>query len=383
MNKISFRILLFILFSYPYIDCKIILKYQYDLWDDTKPLGNLPPKYFNTIVHNTKTSVQIPVHQYTVSNEKSNLTKALIISFAINYNIYDLLMFVTSMRRYYDDDALLFVSETNNSQFYQFLSHYKIDYVNLTNEYPYYSLNNSKYPINESEIHIPRKQIVLNKWAVIRLFITNKWLKIYGGNYSHFLLCDSRDIIYQGNPFNWNIGNGLYFTENTRGYRIKDSNWNIYHFLNFKYGYKYIDNIILCGGVIYSNYEGIIWWYNKVSEFMENNVIVSDQNNFNYIFYHLNQNEIDNHHIYILCNEYGPARNLASDVLVDEERSKPKEDNMIYNLDGSIPYVIHQFDRNGILYKDFVKKHSTNYIHYVDGYFSFYERDLEKILKKV
>lgn len=371
------------LFCFLFGNCRVIYSYEYNLYNDTKALGNMPPKYINTIVYNTKTSIQIPVHEYKNVNNITASKNPLILSFAVNYGMYNLIMFVTSMRRYYNGDALFFVSETNDPKFYYFLSRFRIDYVNITDIKPYYSLNNSKYPIDPSNFDYPKRESIFNQWAVNRIFITKEWLKYYGSKYSHFLLCDSRDVVFQGDPFNWNIRNGLYFTENTRGYRIKDSAWNVNHILFFKYGYKYIDNIVLCSGVIYSNYEGIMWWYNKVSLFMKGNIIVSDQNNLNYIFYHLNQSEIDDNHIFILCNEYGPARNLASDVFVDEERSKPKEDNLLHNLDGSIPFVIHQFDRKGKLYVNYVKKHCSDYLYYKEGFYGINEDGMNRILENV
>lgn len=362
--------------------------YEYEgyLFNDTKPLGDKPPDYHYIILHKNITSVKIPIHHYNNTGSKTAINP-LVLSIAMGYSISELSVFILSLRKYYNGSVLLFVGKTDDFEFYECLRKAKIDIVNITLDYPYYSNeNNLKYPIDESSLQTIPRWTYRYSVGTYRLFFFRLWLEKYGNEYSHIFIGDVRDAIFQGNPFEWNIGeDGLYLTENVRGYSLKDNKWNAMELFKYKYGYEILDNPIICSGAIYGSYKEIKWWYESVTDFMLKQYIdTAEQLTWNFVLYHLNQTEINNHNIYILANEYGPARHLASDVNVDIERSKANFNQLIYNRDNTIPYFIHQYDRNIILYVEYIEYHSkVQYFKKDENTFLMYGKDTSNLFNNL
>lgn len=236
---------------------------------------------------------------------------------------------------------------------FNFLRRYSIDHVNLTKTYPYYSVNNKEYPINSSYIHSHIcDRNYYNKFATIRMFLINMWLNIYGYKYEYFLSCDVRDIYFQSNPFAWNIGKGVYLAEQTCNFKMYNSYYDVLWIIGYKYGYKYLNNTLINSGVIYGSRNEITRFYNKMTEFMLTRYFkTSDQGIFNLMLY---LNDLTYIPLYISQNGYGFVWNLHLELFFNIKTYGFPVNNYIYNLDGSIPPLIHSYNSNTL---DVVKYH--------------------------
>ena len=97
---------------------------------------------------------------------------------------------------------------------------------------------------------INKKKIQFERYKIYLEFLKEK-------KYKNILLCDSRDIYFQDNPFNFNFSKSInFFLED---YLIKDcpfnSNWIIKPMVK---KYEQVSNkTILCSGTVLGNYENI------------------------------------------------------------------------------------------------------------------------------
>jgi len=149
------------------------------------------------------------------------MNKNLILSAAVGYNFEQIEFFVKSLRKYYDGEICFFIDENEN----------------LEKELKKYNCNTIKTKIHKNET-INKRNEIFSK------YLENK-------DYDNVLLCDSRDIYFQGNPFEYNYKGPInFFLED---YRIKDCPYNS-NWLLKTYGKIVVEDIgdktILCSGTV-------------------------------------------------------------------------------------------------------------------------------------
>ena len=146
------------------------------------------------------------------------MNKNLVIAAAVGFKIDQLSFFIRSLRMYYKDD-ICFVIGQNDLEVEKELKKYQVIII---------------------KTKIFKKAIQFKRYEIFLEFLKNK-------NYNNILCCDSRDIYFQSNPFNFNFkGKINFFLEDKQ---IKEcpynSNWIIK-----TYGKKVFNNIgnktILC-----------------------------------------------------------------------------------------------------------------------------------------
>ena len=154
------------------------------------------------------------------------MSKNLIISAALGYNFQQIEFFIKSLRKNYNGNVCFIIGHKDRD---------------LENGLKKYNCDIIKTKISKKTIQFKRYEIFLN-------YIENK-------NFKNILLCDSRDIYFQGNPFEFNYNGSInFFLED---HQIKNcpynSNWIIK-----TYGKKEFDlisnKIILCSGTVLGNY---------------------------------------------------------------------------------------------------------------------------------
>ena len=157
------------------------------------------------------------------------MNKNLVIAAAVGFKIDQLSFFIRSLRMYYKDD-ICFVIGQNDLEVEKELKKYQVIII---------------------KTKIFKKAIQFKRYEIFLEFFKNK-------NYNNILCCDSRDIYFQSNPFNFNFkGKINFFLEDKQ---IKEcpynSNWIIK-----TYGKKVFNNIgnktILCSGTVLGKSEKI------------------------------------------------------------------------------------------------------------------------------
>ena len=170
------------------------------------------------------------------------MKKNLILTAAIGYNFQQIEFFIKSLRKYYSGD-ICFVIGKKDLDLEKGLKNYNCDMI---------------------KTNINKKKIQFERYEIFSKYLENK-------NYNNILLCDSRDIYFQGNPFDFNYNGPInFFLED---HKIKDcpynSNWIIK-----TYGKKEFDSIsskvILCSGTVLGNDKKVKEYLNLMKSYISN-----------------------------------------------------------------------------------------------------------------
>lgn len=163
-------------------------------------------------------------------SHKKRIKKTLVFGFAYGYSWEKISLFVLSLRKNgYTGDLTIALYNNISKIFLNELLKYSVIPLLIEQDYPFYSVSN-KYYINFNFLNscINNNRTYKYKWNIYRYLILKCWLIIYGRIYSHIISADVRDIVFQGNPFEWNFENGVYIAEETlNNIHINDSYINL------------------------------------------------------------------------------------------------------------------------------------------------------------
>jgi hypothetical protein len=241
----------------------------------------------------------------------------LVLGTALNYDIEHVKCFVLSLRKHYDGNVVLLVS--NISQDFE-------DYLDLY-EIETYKIPNSK---NQDEICSMRHRYY-------REIIENR-------DVDKVLLTDVRDVVFQSDPFAHEMITDLEFFLEPGLY--KDCDCHRHWFCSLEiHGCEFYQSIgdrtIVCAGTTIGKKDAILFYLNKmIEELSKMNRIITDQPTHAYMIYN---NFFTNFRLYETLK--GPIATLSSsrDLKFDSE-------NNLLNEDDSVVAVVHQWDRTE--YKD-------------------------------
>ena len=261
--------------------------------------------------------------------------KNLILTAAIETDPVQSELFIKSLRKYYNDEVYFLVGK-NDDDLKKILT-----------------LNQCKY----IEVNVHRFDIQIKRY--------NYFLKILKeGKYRQVLLCDSRDIYFQSNPFDFNFKGSInFFLEDEK---IKNcpfnSNWLIK--THGKQVFEKIkNNIILCSGTVLATNKSMIEYlelmksliekkkYKKSLKYLltfrrDKNGRGCDQAHANFVGH--NQ-LIKDAHFY--SNESGPIATVyyLKKIVFD------KNYNLLNKL--GVPYkIVHQYDKRWNEFYNVVEK---------------------------
>ncbi|MAW17579.1 MAG: hypothetical protein CMJ01_03350 [Pelagibacteraceae bacterium] len=171
------------------------------------------------------------------------MKKNLVITAAVGLKVEQLTLFIKSLRKYYQNDVCFVIGEADHE---------------LEKELIRNQIFIIKTKISKKAIQFKRYEIFLN-------FLKNK-------KYENILCCDSRDIYFQSDPFNFNYkGKINFFLEDKK---IKDcpfnKNWIIKTYGEKQYE-EINEKIILCSGTVMGSQSKIIEYFtliiNNISKF--------------------------------------------------------------------------------------------------------------------
>ena len=263
------------------------------------------------------------------------MKKNLVIAAAVGLQVGQITLFIKSLRKYYNDDVCFVIGQN--------------DY-DLEKE-----LEKNQVIIVKTKIY--KKSIQFKRYEIFLKFLENK-------DYKNILCCDSRDIYFQSNPFDFSYkGEINFFLEDKK---IKDCPYNSNWILK-TYGKKIYDNInhktILCSGTVLGSYK-------KIKEYLhliKNNILDykykrrlkysltfridpegrgCDQGHANYL---VHKDLIKNIHFY--SNRSGPF----ATVFYLKKIAFNKEYQLVNSLNE--PYtVVHQYDKRWDEFKNSVNE---------------------------
>lgn len=259
----------------------------------------------------------------------------------------------------YKGKLFVFVNKSYvHTNLVKYFSIYNATPLLLESEWPFYSELNLLYPISKSMLincMIPYRDYSPFKWQVYRFSLAFCFFKKYGFSFSYILFSDSRDVLFQRNPFSWNMHNYLYLVEETDlyDYCIGINKSNFKWIKPYKDAYRVYNCRILNSGVLMGSIEHFLEFLKIFNQFIRDDYIkTAEQGSLNYFFYTHNLSKVP---ILVNRNGFGFALTLAVELREGKNPYLfPRSDMIIYNKDGSIPCFIHQYDRRIDKYSDMV-----------------------------
>ena len=169
----------------------------------------------------------------------------LVLTAAVGYDFKQIELFIRSLRKYYFDKVYIIIDKKDN------LIEYEI----------------KKFNCNVIKTSINKKDIQFQRYKIYTDLLNKK-------NFENILLCDSRDIYFQNDPFKYNYSGSInFFLED---FKIKDcpynSNWLIKTYGKNEFE-KIADKTILCSGTVLGSQK-------KIKEYL--NLMVKNISKFKY-----------------------------------------------------------------------------------------------------
>jgi len=157
------------------------------------------------------------------------MNKNLVLTAAIGFQLSQLQLFIKSLRKYYKDEICFIIGSKD---------------LEIENELKKYSCACIKTNIDKRDIQLKRYKIFLDF--------------LIGKKFNKILFCDSRDVYFQSNPFDYPYKGSInFFLEDKK---IKDCRFNS-EWIVKTYGKKILEElsekIISCGGTILGNQNSI------------------------------------------------------------------------------------------------------------------------------
>ena len=266
------------------------------------------------------------------------MSNNLVLAAAIGYKFEQIEFFVKSLRKFYNDKIVFLISDKDED---------------LKNKFIEFDCETLITKINKKEIQFKRYSIFFD-------YLKNKEIE-------NILLCDSRDIYFQSNPFDLKY-KGLinFFLEDKK---IKDCPYNSNWILK-TYGedsYKNInENIILCSGTVLGNKEKIMEYLDLITRYISRykykkklKYLITfrpdpegrgcDQAHANYL---IHNSKIKNFELY--SNSKGPVATVfyLKKIIFDKN-------SFLINEDGKPYKIVHQYDKRWNEFKESVEKFKT------------------------
>lgn len=258
----------------------------------------------------------------------------LVMGVATRYTAEELKPLIISLRKYYNEDFVLFMYNAD-SEMVSLLNQY-----NVKLEFLPFDISNGVKICNYR--HIVYREFLLNNVQY---------------NDQIFVI-DTRDLIFQGNPFAHEITTELeFFLENIQ---YKDSDCNGNWWIRGIYGeeiYQKMDKyLVACAGTTLGSRNGILFYLNSIiSEINRMITLRGDNNNYNPVVdqpchgYLIYNNHFPDYKLYE--SGYGPVATMN-----DHNKLLFDKFGNLLNVDGSIVAVIHQWDRAGIFKEHFYNR---------------------------
>lgn len=289
--------------------------------------------------------------------------KNVVIGVSVNFNANDLKNFILSFREVNTiDDIVLFVDINNIQQLKESFKDYNVIFKTYHfHEFVDTPVHNSRYV---------------------------KYLEFLSdhSNYKNVFLSDTKDVIFQHNPFDNLPDNYLYFFKEDSGITIGNdyffNSWWIYSAYGVEVLTQLGNNNIICSGTILGSYNELLKLLLKVKEEFtriktENTNVfkttILDQAIINYIGYF---NAVEDANISIKSNgdivatlgaSLGSKVTLPANFDLNSVPSRfleipPPADEILINgyhlmVNRLVPSIIHQYDRSPVLKETFNKKY--------------------------
>lgn len=243
-----------------------------------------------------------------------------------------------------NDEFVLFLSDSSKETISK-LKRHKIKIIEFISKYPYFTSN------LELTKYLPDHKENPTHPKLTRYYMYEAYLKSCSEEYDNVLLCDSRDVIFQKNPFDFAIQKGLYVFLEDDSESIGDNYFNSL-WIKSAFGEVFFEKVkhqpIACSGVSIGDSKSIISYLEIMNEIIGTELTgknCKDQGTHNYI---LNSNFIPE--AIKISDDVGPVSTISSFKSYDKIRINA--DAKVINWSNQIVNIVHQYDRHwGLLWK--------------------------------
>lgn len=245
--------------------------------------------------------------------------KTLVLGAAYGYRPKDLFPFVISLRRHYRGDVL-FITDTLDQEFTDFYNNYNIITFDIGNAFA-------------------------DRWNMQfeRFNLYQHVIETYFEDTERILLTDTRDVIFQDDPFCYKAEAELEFFHEPQLYSkcACNANWIRERYGNDEYE-KLKEKWIICSGTTMGSRQGILAYINAMVTEIGNQPKgpqILDQPIHAHLIY---QGTFPDYRLY--QNGEGPISTLHHQLILNIDRQ-----GQLRNKDGSVIPVLHQWDRMGLI----------------------------------
>lgn len=304
-----------------------------------------------TNINSSRNAIYLTNYKYEV-----NRLRYAIFSLGYGYKKEKYYTFINSLKStHYIGDLFFFVSNAIDNETVKYLETNNAFYLKLNKDWPYYSSENSQFLI-ESELlnkMVPKLRLRGKfKFVIMRYILIQIFLIKYKNRFDFIVSLDLRDVIFQENPFNWNIPTGVVLFEESRT-QIHFENPMLMKWLR-KVKKKYTKIIgpyyVINGGTIYCSVDDCLEFFEMFRNIANDSKSINpnDQSIFNIIAYH----EFKKRNLYVFPNYFGPVKTMSiedSQPICLLNNFNPMKDDyllvnkegMVTNIDESIPHILH------------------------------------------
>lgn len=262
----------------------------------------------------------------------------VVITAASNYDFETLRPFFDTLEKTgYEGKRVLFLGN-HTKETIDGLSRYpKLEIIRFNDTYPYFIDHTDRYSqyITETDFKPHPK--------TLRYLLTRAFLLAHQDEFDYVLIADSRDVIFQKNPFSFEKSKTFYAFEEDRTNTIRTNHFNSL-WIREAFGESELDKIghhyILCSGVSIGHITPFLDYLSVMEKYIR---IVrdrgcKDQGIHNYVIYNGLIEEVT-----IMEDDAGPVSTIA--YFKPKERIRIDKNNMVMGRNGQPVHIVHQYDR--------------------------------------
>ena len=265
--------------------------------------------------------------------------KNLILTAGSGYTFYQLRPFLDTLyRTSFHGELVFFVSDTDDATLAK-LKKYPITIIQFVYDHPYVTDHPGVAANILQDIDfVPHPK-------TLRYIMYLAYLKAHLDRYENVMLTDVRDVIFQKDPFDFEIRNKIYSFLEDKNQTIHDNYFNS-DWIQQAFGEEALRQIghkpIICSGISIGKYPPMVGYLEKLVHYIANVVKdkgCKDQGIHNYII-HTNQVAT----VELIPDDEGPVSTVSS--YKDVAKVMMDKDKLVRNKMGHVVNVVHMYDRH-------------------------------------
>lgn len=277
----------------------------------------------------------------------------IVITAASTYDFETLRPFFASLRNSgFKDRTVLFLGEHSLQTYEQLKVFPNLQIIRFSDEYPFFIDGAEKYAS-----HLPSPDFKPHP-KTLRYLLTKAYLIEHQNELEYVLTADSRDVVFQKDPFDFDKTQTFYAFQEDDSQNISTNYFNAL-WIREAFGAQALlnigDNPILCSGVSIGYIESFLEYLKVMEQYIlkikDNGC--KDQGIHNYV---IHNNLIEN--VTIIGDDDGPVSTIAS--FKPKNKIRIDKNNLVLDKVGNPINIVHQYDRILKLLRHYSRRNYRN-----------------------